>query len=67
MAKSSNVIFFLEKIQKFSRNTRSSFEPMDLIGMIDKYICATHKRTGERKNIYDLSDIRILENQFQKR
>ena len=67
MAKSSNVIFFLEKIQKFSRNTRSSFEPMDLIGMTDKYICATHKRTGERKNIYELSDIRILENQFQKK
>ena len=39
---------------------------MDLIGMTDKYICATHKRTGERKNIYDLSGIRILENQFQK-
>lgn len=48
MAKSSNVIFFLEKIQKFSRNTRSSFEPMDLIGMTDKYVLLI-KELGKEK------------------
>lgn len=38
----------------------------DIFNWNDRQIYATHKRTGERKNIYDLSDIRILENQFQK-
>ena len=32
----------------------------------DGHICAAHWSTVERKNVYDLPDIQILEDQFEK-
>ena len=54
----------LRKIQKFSHNKRSSFEPMDLIAMADMYVLLTGVLGKE--NIYDLPGIPIPDNRLEK-
>ena len=64
MAISWNIIVSQEKIQKFSHNTRSIFEPMDLIG-IWTYMCCSLEYWG-KKNVHDLPHIPIPEDQFEE-